>query len=139
MLLPDINVWLALAFEAHFHHFAAREWFETLERQSCAFCRFTQQGFLRLAANPSVFGEEAATMTQAWALYDKLAGDDRVLFLSEPIGLEEPWRRFTKGQRYSHKIWSDAYLVSFAMSAGVRNVTFDSGFKDFRGTDPLVL
>jgi len=26
--LPDINVWLALAFEVHEHHKTARTWFE---------------------------------------------------------------------------------------------------------------
>lgn len=29
MFLPDVNLWLALAFESHVHHAAARSWFET--------------------------------------------------------------------------------------------------------------
>lgn len=26
MFLPDINLWLALAFESHFHHASAKRW-----------------------------------------------------------------------------------------------------------------
>ena len=84
MWLPDINVWLALTFEAHYHHVIAKAWFEMKPAQECAFCRLTQQGFLRIATNPSVFKDEAVTMTQAWGLYDKLQGDERVHFLQEP-------------------------------------------------------
>ena len=65
MHLPDINVWLALAFEVHVHHWRAVEWLGRAATGSCAFCRLTQQGFLRLATNPSVFGDEALTLKRA--------------------------------------------------------------------------
>jgi predicted nucleic acid-binding protein len=52
MFLPDINLWLALAFESHVHHAAAKGWFEGLTSERCSFCRLTQQGFLRLVTNP---------------------------------------------------------------------------------------
>ena len=54
-MLPDINVWPALAFDGHAHHRAARNWFDALTTDVCFFCRLTQQGFMRLASNPSVF------------------------------------------------------------------------------------
>ena len=139
MWLPDVNVWLALTFEAHYHHVAAKEWFETKTPPECAFCRLTQQGFLRLATNPSVFKDDAVTMTQAWGLYDKLQGDERVQFLQEPAGTEDSWRKLTKRRQYSHKVWSDAYLVAFAQATGMRNVTFDQGFKDYKTAAPIIL
>jgi toxin-antitoxin system PIN domain toxin len=89
MHLPDINVWLALTFEVHAHHRTAKKWFEGAEPDSCAFCRLTQQGFLRLATNPAVFKDEAVTMDVAWACYDSLLEDERVYFMREPEGLEE--------------------------------------------------
>ena len=67
MYLPDINVWLALAFEVHFHHRTAKAWFKGTGPDGCGFCRLTQQGFLRLAANPAVFGDEAVPMDVAWS------------------------------------------------------------------------
>ena len=66
MLLPDVNVWLALTFDSHIHHLAAKSWFDGLANETCAFCRMTQQGFLRLASNSQVFGKHAVTMVEAW-------------------------------------------------------------------------
>ena len=131
MHLPDINVWLALAFEVHFHHGAAKAWFEGTEPDSCAFCRLTQQGFLRLSTNPAVFKDEAVTMDVAWSCYDKLLEDERVNFMREPEGLERAWRVCTRNRGYSHRVWSDAYLVAFARTANLKIATFDQGFREY--------
>ena len=56
-LLPDINVWLALAFGSHTHHSFAKNWFDCVPGGNCFFCRMTKQGFLRLATNPRVMRE----------------------------------------------------------------------------------
>ena len=68
MFLPDVNLWLALAFESHVHHSAAKSWFESVQEQDCTFCRLTQQGFLRLVTNPRAFDEEGVTLLDAWRL-----------------------------------------------------------------------
>ena len=139
MHLPDINVWLALAFEVHFHHRAAKAWFEGTEPDSCAFCRLTQQGFLRLATNPAVFKDEAVTMDVAWSCYDKLLEDERVYFMREPEGLEKAWRVCTRNRGYSHRVWSDAYLVAFAQTANLEIVTFDRGFRGYNTIGVTIL
>ena len=59
MFLPDINFWLGLTFEVHAHHIRAKQFFDSHPSESIFFCRFTQQGFLRLASNATVFGDEA--------------------------------------------------------------------------------
>ena len=130
MHLPDINVWLALAFEVHFHHGSAKAWFEGTGPDSCAFCRLTQQGFLRLATNPAVFKDEAVTMDVAWSCYDKLLDDERVYFMREPEGLEKAWRVSTRNRGYSHRVWNDAYLTAFAQTANLEITTFDQGFRE---------
>ncbi len=71
MHLPDVNVWLALTFDSHVHHPDAKAWFDGLPAGAvCFFCRLTQQGLLRLATNPSVFGQHAVTLPEAWQKYD---------------------------------------------------------------------
>ena len=46
MHLPDVNVWLALTFDSHFHHPVAKTWFDGLPSDFvCFFCRLTQSGF----------------------------------------------------------------------------------------------
>jgi toxin-antitoxin system PIN domain toxin len=88
LFLPDVNLWLALNFDSHVHHPAAKKWFDALSDQICFFCRMTQQSFLRLATNPAVFGKHAVTMAQAWQQYDTYLSDARISFASEPPGVE---------------------------------------------------
>ncbi len=68
--LADVNFWLAITFESHVHHASAKQWFEQLSlSDGCAFCRLTQQGFLRLVTNPKAFGDEAVTLVEAPLAY----------------------------------------------------------------------
>ena len=114
MHLADVNVWLAVTFDSHVHHPAAKVWFDGLPPgEVCFFCRLTQQGFLRLASNRSVFGKHALSLGEAWRKYDQLLRDSRVAFAHEPADVETNWRAFTQGQTYSPKVWNDAYLAAF--------------------------
>lgn len=128
MLLPDVNVWLALAFDSHFHHPAAKMWFDALANDAvCCFCRLTQLGFLRLATNRSVFAKHALTLPDAWQKYDLFLTDPRVAFAEEPADLENHWRLFTQSQSFSPHVWNDAYLAAFALAGHLELVT-DKGF-----------
>ena len=138
-MLPDVNVWLALAFEVHAHHGTARAWFDSVDVRTALWCRVTQQGFLRLASNPSVFGEEALTLQDAWSCYDALSGDERTGFVAEAAGLERLWREHTSSRTHSPKVWTDAYLVAFASSAGLTMVTFDRAIVSYPRSRPLLL
>ncbi len=140
MHLPDINVWLALTFDSHVHHPAAKTWFDGLPNDAaCFFCRLTQQGFLRLATNPSVFGKHALTLPDAWQKYDILLSDPRVAFAGEPADLETHWRTFTQHQSFSPKVWNDAYLAAFAVAANLEMVTFDKGFSQYANVKCIFL
>lgn len=138
--LPDVNPWLALAFESHIHHASAKAWFNSLAPDgACAFCRLTQQGFLRLATNPKAFGEEAVTLAESWRMYDALLGDSRVSFAPEPSGIEMFWRDLTVRRRFSPKVWNDAFLAAFARTAGNGLVTFDQAVGQYPGTACTIL
>jgi toxin-antitoxin system PIN domain toxin len=140
MHLLDINVWLALAFAAHAQHQSARLWFDALpESARCYFCRFTQQGFLRLANNRQVFPQTAVTQIEAWRLLDAFLTDPCVEFADEPQGLETIWRQFTQHSQFSTQQWSDAYLASFAIVGGHEIVTFDRGFAQYAGAKVTLL
>jgi uncharacterized protein len=131
MCIPDIHLWLALAFESHVHHVAAKTCFEGATNAGCYFCRLTQQGFLRLATNPSAFGEEAVTLSEAWRMYDAFVLDPRVAFSGEPPNFESHWRAYTQRKAFSPKVWNDAFLAAFARSADLELVTFDKGFAQY--------
>lgn len=133
LLLPDVNVWVALTFDSHIHHASAKTWFDGLADDPLFFCRMTQQGFLRLATNPKVAGSHALTLIDAWQKYDTYLGDPRIAFAGEPFGMESHWRTFTQAGRFSAKIWNDAYLAAFSVADGYELVTFDKGFAGYPG------
>jgi uncharacterized protein len=140
MLLPDINVWLALTFDSHIHHPAAKSWFDGLPNDTvCCFCRLTQQGFLRLATNRSVFGKDAVTLPDAWQLYDLFLSDPRISFAEEPAQIETHWRTYTQSRSFSPQVWNDAYLAAFALAGGLELVTFDRGFAQYQNVSSIIL
>lgn len=139
MLLPDINVWLALAFDGHVHHVSAKRWFDALSTEVCSFCRMTQQGFLRLATNPKVFKEDAVTMAEAWEKFDLFLSDPRVSYANEAKGIEQIWRSFTQQGSFSPHVWNDAYLAAFAIGNKMELVTFDRGIMQYGQLDCTLL
>jgi uncharacterized protein len=138
---PNINVWLALAYEGHEHHRAARVWFAGLHEEAAYFCRVTQLGFLRLLTHPSVMRDEVRSPAQAWEAYDALLTDQHVSFREEADAGEVDYvlRRLTSPKRLSAKQWPDAYLAAFAQSAGLTLITFDRGLRNFSGNSSVLL
>ena len=131
-LFPDINVWVALTYDRHVHHRAARKWFETLAPITrLFFCRITQLGLLRLLSAPAVMGpDQAKSQRDAWRAYDSWLEDERVEFLDEPNGLDTQFRALTRSPHASPKDWADSYLAAFAQSSRLTVVTFDRAFQD---------
>jgi toxin-antitoxin system PIN domain toxin len=124
-LFPDINVWLALTYEAHAHHGAARDWLSGGEHARLFFCRHTQLGLLRLLSAEVVMGDDAMSQTDAWGAYDRWFEDDRVGFIEEPSDLEPIFRDMSQLPRPAPKDWADSYLAAFADAAQLTIVTFD--------------
>lgn len=144
MNLCDVNVWLAVALSKHVHHRAALRWLDGVDqRGALIFCRATQQALLRLLTNPAVlgaYGNAPLTNAAAWRIYESFTADDRVaLRAGEPPQLEKQWKRFAVRETASPKLWMDAYLAAFAVTAGLRLVTTDTAFQQFAGLDLLVL
>jgi predicted nucleic acid-binding protein len=103
------------------------------------FCRFTQLGLLRLLTAEAVMGrDEVMSQEQAWKAYDYFLQDERIAFLSEPEGIEAPFRAMTRLRQSAPKDWADSYLAAFAHAAQLTLVTFDRGFFR-RGVRSVVL
>ena len=137
--LPDVNVWVALAWEGHIHHEPARTWFAEIESGTVALCRITQMGFLRLVTNRHVMGSDVRSQRNAWQLYEVLARDDRVMFIPEPPGLEPAWKRYTQGTFTGTNVWTDAYLAAVAARHGMTLVSFDRSLERIRDLETLIL
>jgi len=124
LTFPDINVWLALVTSEHVHHASATRWWEQ-ETGRIGFSRLTQMGLLRLMTTAAAMDDKPLTMAEAWRVHDRLFDDDRVSFISEPVGIETRFRECASGETASPKLWADAWLQAFAECAGGVMVTFD--------------
>ncbi len=141
LYFPDVNVWVALAYEGHQHHAAANAWFGSLHREAIYFCRFTQIGLLRLLTHPSVMREDVRSQTEAWEVYDSFLSDERVSFHAEvdPGQIESALRKLTYSSRSLSQQWPDAYLTAIARVSGLTLVTFDRGLRRMAAGDTILL
>jgi toxin-antitoxin system PIN domain toxin len=130
--LCDANVFIALAVEQHSHHRLAASWFSDLgQEDTAAFCRATQNSFLRLLTRTIAPQYCPLPNRQAWSAYDQLCKDDAISFAEEPAGLETVWRKLSRQTTASPKIWMDTYLAAFAIAGRFRLTTLDRDFKNF--------
>ena len=139
IVLPDINVWVALASDRHVHHGVARDWFTAIGEAGTAFCRVTQMGFLRLLTNSRVMGEDVLNQRQAWSVYEQLARDQRVVFALEPPDIEPVWKKLTQSAFRVTGLWTDAYIAALALLHNFQVVSFDQGFRKIARLDSTIL
>lgn len=137
--LPDINVWLALLNPQHPHHLAAKNYWEQTAAQQIAFCRITMLGLLRLSTNKAVMGGTPYSAEQAWQAYQAVIDLPEVVIVAEPQGVDALMRKHTSASTFRQPDWTDAYLAAFAHLAGLRMVSFDTGFTKYGGLALLAL
>jgi hypothetical protein len=136
--LPDLNVWLALAVQEHPHHgVATRYWQEAAARRVC-FCRVTMLGLTRLLTQPKLMGQGVLGLRNAHDTYKRFAALAEVDFCPESADCEFVLDKLVTAATPA-RLATDAYLAAFAMSQGLRLVSFDKDFSRFEGLDHLRL
>ena len=139
LCLVDVNVWLALLVVQHAHHKIARQWFDGLAAGESGLCRIVQLGLIRLLGNASIMAQHAMPAARAWEVIETLLEDERVDLIHEPGELELILPSLLKYPIPAGKLVTDAYLAAFAIGASRRLVTLDSGFKQFKALDVVLL
>jgi toxin-antitoxin system PIN domain toxin len=133
--LLDTSVWLAYLFDAHPNHTAAATAVaQATPQQPAFFCRATQQSFLRLASTPALhrmYRVPGMTNEIALRLFDQLLAKASVAYREEPPGLESLWHRLARRPTASPKLWMDAYLAAFAITAGLALISLDRDFAQY--------
>jgi toxin-antitoxin system PIN domain toxin len=135
--LLDANVWLALIHAAHPHHTVAQRVWTGFRRP--VFCRQTQMALVRLLCNRHVMESDILSLSGAWAKYDWLYANAYCDYVNEPVGFETAFRYYAQSNFPSIQRLGDAYLAAFALTAELTLVTFDKGFRQFKGLDCKVL
>jgi hypothetical protein len=137
--LLDVNVWVALAVESHIHHARAEQYWRNEADSKIAFTTVTCLGLTRIVSNAKIAEGRALTVPEAWTLYVRWREQPFVTFLHEPKSCQVTLASIVRTGLVSPARWTDAYLAAFAISAGVRLVTFDRDFRNFPGLNLLQL
>ncbi len=129
--LPDVNVLFPLLVSRHTHRAAAVQWFDRTAIAEVALCRLTRLGILRLLCTPAVMGPDVLPPKGAIEALQVLENDERIICVSEPLGLDRELAECVPGCVSSPNLWSDAYLSALAIVLQIELVSFDRGFGKF--------
>jgi toxin-antitoxin system PIN domain toxin len=123
--LLDVNVLVALFDSAHVHFEYAHRWFAEQRPKGWATCPLTENGFVRVIANPSYPGSRT-TILDALERLAAFRASGQHSFWPDSVslcdaGVIDP--RHIQG----HRQLTDVYLLSLAVDHGGQLATFDSG------------
>ena len=122
LLLLDVNVLVALAWENHQFYAAATGRLEK-RGQRWATCALTQLGFIRLSSNPASV-QPAVSPAEAAALLAVMTQDRWHTYLAESWPPAEEASSFARVR--GHQQVTDVYLLALARRHGARLLTCDA-------------
>jgi len=134
MILPDVNVLIALVWPNHLFHQVARTRMER-ERGKWATCVVTQLGFVRLSSNAAVL-PTAVSARQAVDFLTELTTDRNHVFIEG--GSPTSHRSGIWDKVRGPKQVADAWLLSIARRHDATLVTFDSKLSDLARNEAKV-
>jgi toxin-antitoxin system PIN domain toxin len=137
--LPDINVWIALSAPDHVHRARAERYWSEEASSELAFNAVTMLGLVRVCSNAPSFAGVPLSPTAAWTVFQSWTGFDQVVYLSDPGECLKMLDSFMASGPASRRTWTDSYLAAFAITAGLRLVSFDGDFHRFTDLDFLYL
>lgn len=131
--LLDVNVLVSLFDGSHVNHDAAHDWFADRGRRSWATCPITENGCLRVLANPA-YPSVQATPQEVIERLLRLRALPRHVFWPDDLSLLDgspDWRRRLTGAQQV----TDFYLAALALAHRGRLATFDGSLlRALRGT-----
>lgn len=126
--LLDVNVLIALTDEDHTHRATVMKWFRT-PGLDWGLCAFSEAGFLRVSANPSVGG---LTLRDATDILGALARHPGYRFWPITSGWASLVAPFAE-RVFGHQQITDAYLLGLAVKEDGVLVTLDRAIKSLAG------
>jgi toxin-antitoxin system PIN domain toxin len=123
--LLDVNALIALLWEDHEFHDKMAAWFGRHAKTGWATCAITQSGFIRVMSQSALIKPARSVAELAEVLANNLAHPAHRL-LALDFGFTDVMTSCT-GRVVGHRQVTDAYLLTAAMRAGMKLLTFDSG------------
>lgn len=132
MVLLDVNALIALSWPSHEHHAAVYRWFARHAAHGWASCTLTQAGFVRITSQ-AAFGGQARDVAEVSEVLRRIVAHPTHRLVPLDFAFDEVLRRCTGGV-VGHRQITDAYLLTAAMRAGMKLLTFDSGIASLLAT-----
>lgn len=123
--LLDVNVLIALFDTDHPHHEAAHDWFADTHTKGWATCALTQNGFLRVLANPR-YGATINRPIDLVTTLTRFCASSHHVFWTDSISLTDI-KIFNPALIRGYRQLSDIYLLGLAKKMGGYLATFDAG------------
>lgn len=123
--LLDVNALIALLWEDHKFHSTTARWFAKHAAAGWATCAVTQSGFVRVMMQPALSQHGRTLAELADVLAQNTAHRSHSL-LPMDFDFSDVMACCTGGV-VGHRQITDAYLLTAAMRAGMKLLTFDSG------------
>ena len=137
--LPDINVWIALRAPDHEHRTRAERYWRQEAAPRLAFCTVTMVGLVRVSCSAPLFAGQPLDPETAWAAVQGWMAFNEVVTMREPDGCLAKLDSLVTSGYVTRRTWTDSYLTAFAMSSGLRLVSFDADFRRCPDLDLLHL
>ena len=130
--LLDANALIALCWPRHEHHALMLEWFARHARQGWATSAFTQAAFVRIVSQPAFAGRSIG-ITEVAELLARNTQHRQHRLLALDFGFTDVLA-CCSGGLHGHRQVTDAYLLTLAVRAGARLITFDGGIGQLLST-----
>jgi toxin-antitoxin system PIN domain toxin len=124
--LLDVNVLVALLDRQHVAHAAAHQWLAQQLPDGWASCPITENGCVRILANPKYPAPVAADAVVA--KLETARATPRHEFWADDVSLTDK-AIFDPSRIRGHQQITDAYLLALAVKHGGRLVSFDQGIR----------
>jgi toxin-antitoxin system PIN domain toxin len=137
--LLDVNVLVALFDPDHVHHELAHDWFAADGRAGWATCPLTENGFVRVLANPR-YGGATTRVPDLVARLRRFCVSGGHVFWPSTVSLRDN-TVFDAAIVAGHRQLTDVYLLALAHAYGGRLATFDRTIplRAVRGATPSAL
>jgi hypothetical protein len=121
--LFDVNLLVALFDPDHIHHEPAHDWFADNRARGWATCPITENGFVRVLANPA-YGAAVVRAAELVARLRTFCASGYHQFWPDDISLRDE-SLFDAAFVGGHRQLTDLYLLGLAHKRGGRLATFD--------------
>ena len=137
--LLDVNLLVALFDPDHIHHEPAHDWFADNHARGWATCPLTENGFLRVLANPA-YGGAVRLPSELIARLRRFCASRHHEFWAADVSIGDA-TLFDPAFLGGHRQLTDVYLLGLAKKHGGRLATFDRTIpvKAVKGAGPAML